>query len=290
MRRSILLAALALAALPSCSLDAFLFSPRKVDEYHWDQADPNLDGELTDPHPSIVTPPDRSEGLLASAHGEQIHWVFAHHASPLATIVYSHGTSRNIGRYWDRVERMWSHGFSVLIYDYPGYGRSTGTPTEAGVIAAGEAALAHALTLADVDPARVILMGYSLGGGPTYALAAEAAEGRGPPIAAVISESTFCSVEALVQDGSFLDLTGSYFANAHFDNCARIAELSVPVLLIHGLADDFVVPHHEEMLADHARMPPRTLLVPGAHHSDVPLVAGDTYDQALLDFVADALP
>jgi hypothetical protein len=51
----------------------------------------------------------------------------------------------------------------------------------------------------------------------------------------VISEATFCSVEALVQDGRFLDLAPGYLAESRFDNCARIAELGeMPVLVIHG--------------------------------------------------------
>jgi fermentation-respiration switch protein FrsA (DUF1100 family) len=272
-----------------CALDSFLFNPRRVDEYRWDEVDPSLEGELTEPHPSIVPASDRSEGFL-EIEGASIHWVFAHHDAPVATIVYSHGNRWNLGRYWDRVERMWSRGYAVLVYDYPGYGRSTGTPTEPGVLAASRAALAHAITLPDVDPDRVVLFGYSLGGGPTYDLAARAARGEGPAVRAVISESTFCSVEALVQDGSFLDLAPGYFANSRFDNCARIAELGeLPVLIVHGLADDFVVPRHADMLRARAAREPSAFFVPGAGHSDIPLVDGEGYDRAIDDHVAAAL-
>lgn len=278
-----------LAMVSGCSLDSFLFNPRPVDEYRWDEADPNLAGELTDPHPSIVPAADRSEGFL-EIEGARIHWVFAHHDAPVATIVYSHGNRWNLGRYWDRVERMWSRDYSVLIYDYPGYGRSTGTTTEAGVLAASRAALDHAITLPDVDPDRVVLFGYSLGGGPTYDLAARSARGEAPRVRALISESTFCSVEALVQDGSFLDLAPGYFANSRFDDCARIAELGeLPVLIIHGLADDFVVPRHAAMLREHAAREPTMFLVPGAGHSDIPRVDGDGYDHAIDQHVTAAL-
>lgn len=286
--RALALASL-LLAVPGCTLDSFLFNGRAVDEYRWDEADPQLAGELTDPHPSIVPAADRSEGFL-EIEGARIHWVFARRDAPIATIVYSHGNRWHLGRYWDRVERMWSRGHSVLIYDYPGYGRSTGSTTEAGVLAAAEAALDHARTLPGVDPDRVIVFGYSLGGGPAYHLAGRAARGDGPPVRALISESTFCSVEALVQDGSFLDLAPGYFASARLDNCARIAELGpMPVLVMHGLADDFVVPRHAEMLRARAAAPPTMFLVPGADHSELPRIDGAGYDAAIDAHVAAAL-
>lgn len=276
-------------ALSGCTLDSFLFNGRAVSEYRWDEADPQLDGELSDPHPSIVPAADRSEGFL-EIEGASVHWVFAHRDAPIATIVYSHGNRWNLGRYWDRVERYWSRGYSVLIYDYPGYGRSSGSTSERGVLDAAEAAIDHALTLPDVEPDRIVLFGYSLGGGPAYHLAARAARGVGPPVRALISESAFCSVEALVQDGSFLDLAPGYFANSRFDNCARIAELgAMPVLLIHGLEDDFVVPRHAELLAERAARPPAMLLVPGADHSEVPRVQGAAYDAAIDAHVASSL-
>lgn len=289
MSRALVLLVISAATLASgCSLDSFLFSPRRVDGYRWDEIDPSLDGELTEDHPSIVPASDRTEGFL-DAGGNEIHWVYAHRDAAIATVVYSHGRSRNLGRYWDRVERLWEHGYSVLIYDYPGFGRSTGSPDEPGVMAAARGALDLVITLPDVDPDRIVLLGYSLGGGPTYELAALAARGEAPAVRAVISESTFCSVAALVEDGSFLDLAPGYFAESRFDNCARIAELAVPVLLIHGRADDFVVFRNAEMLRDAAMAAPTTLFVEGAQHSDVPLIAGDAYDRAIDDHIAAAL-
>ena len=63
--------ALALLVLltPACTLDSFLFNPRRVDAYRWDEADGNLAGELSDPHPSIVPASDRVEGFFSIAEG-----------------------------------------------------------------------------------------------------------------------------------------------------------------------------------------------------------------------------
>lgn len=289
MSARVRLAALLAAALGAASgcltLDSLLYNPVPVDGYHWDEADPNLDGELTDPHPSVVPAADRQEGFVA-ADGDQIHWVFAHRAGARGTILYSHGNNRNLGRYWDRVERLWEHGFQVLVYDYPGFGRSTGSPDEASVFAAAEAVIELLSTLPDVDPARVWFLGYSLGAAPSFAMAVRGARGELPvaPVG-VISEAAFCSTEALVQDGSFLDLDGDYLVENALDNCARMAELERPTLVIHGAADSFIVVRHAETLHGLAIAPSTLWVVPGGHHSDLPLVAGDEYDARVIDFV-----
>ncbi len=274
-----------LVAISGCtSLDSFLFNPEVVDEYHWDEVDPQLDGELTDPHPSLVGPDDRFEGFVEVA-GRRVHYVFARRPGATDTIFYSHGNRKHLGRYWDRVELMWELGYHVLVYDYPGFGRSEGEPSEQGIYENAEAVLDLLPTLPEVDPARVWLFGYSLGGGPTFELASRAERGQALAPLGVITESAFCSVAALVEDGAFLDLPASYVSNFEFDNCAKAATLTVPMLLIHGADDDFVVPRHAEMLADRA---PRARLemVPGAGHSDIPLVAGSAYQDWIQAFIS----
>ncbi len=275
----------ALLATGGCtSLDPFLFKPEKVDEYHWDEIDPQLDGELTDPHPSLVGPEDRFEGFT-EAGGRQVHYVFARRPGAKDTIFYSHGNRKHLGRYWDRVELMWQLGYNVMIYDYPGFGRSEGEPSEEGIYENAQAVLDVLPTMPEVDPARVWLFGYSLGGGPTYELAARAERGETLAPLGVISEAAFCSIAALVQDGAFLDLPASYVANYEFDNCAKAATLTVPLLLIHGADDTFLVPRHAEMLA--ASAPQAQLeIVPGAEHSDIPLVAGTAYQGWIQAFIA----
>jgi len=227
--------------------------------------------------------------------GREIHYVFAHRPGATATIFYSHGTGRHIGRYWDRVELMWSLGYHVMIYDYPGYGRSEGEPDQAGVFASATAVLEQALPqMPDVDLDQVFFMGYSLGGGPTYELAARASEGELAvrPLG-VISEAAFCSTEALVQDGTRLDLPGPFLSHNPFDNCGKIAQLdpAIPVMIIHGSGDIFVVPVHARLLRDAAASDEVILhWAEGADHSEIPVVAGDTYERWLQEFIDDHLP
>ena len=283
MRASTLALATLVTAAGCMSMDSFLFNPESVDEYHWDEVDPQLDGELTDAHPSLVGPADRFEGFT-EADGQKVHYVFARRPGATDTIFYSHGNRKHLGRYWDRVELMWQLGYHVMIYDYPGYGRSEGEPSEAGIYANAAAVLELLPTMPEVDTARVWFFGYSLGGAPAYELAARAEPGQALAPLGLITEAAFCSVATLVQDGAFLDIPPSYVASFEFDNCAKAATLTLPVLLIHGAADTFLVPRHAQLLADQIANH-ELIIVPGGAHSDIPVVAGDAYEGWIRDFI-----
>lgn len=272
-----LLAALTIALTACLGIDTFFFAARAVGSYRFDEVDPELDGDLSAPHPSLVPADLREEGMLRSADGADIHWVFARHLGGRAhaTIFFSHGNGPHLGRFWDRVEVMWQLGYQVLVYDYPGFGRSTGTPTEVGMYAAGQAALEMLAARADVDPARIVLYGHSLGGAPTYELGARAMRGELGEVrpAAIVTESAWCSMEAMIQDAAFLDVPRELLSHLRFDNCARLAELrGVPVMLLHG-ARDRVVPRRQlDLLLAAAAEPPEVHILEDATHVDVSVV------------------
>lgn len=284
----LLLLAMPLALAGCVNLDSFLFNPEPVAEpYDFEAAD--FAGGLTEPHASLVPASHRNEGFATSAEGDSIHWVYARRDGARDTILYSHGNADHLRSYWERVEFLWEAGFNVLIYDYPGYGRSSGSPSEPGVLAAGEVAMDTLLAQPGVDASRVFLLGFSLGGGPSFHLAARGVRGEGPKVRGLLTEAVFCSVEALVQDGAFLDLPAGFVASVRFDNCARVEELDgLPVLLRHGADDGFVVPRHSELLAARGGANVTLELVPGAKHSDIPLLLGDDYLAGIRAFVEAA--
>jgi len=282
------------------TLDPFYFGNVAVDEYGWDDdpCDPLLLGEIAEAeheleggpeptcHPSRIPPQARTEDFV-DADGLAIHYVFAARDDAIATIFYSHGTGRHIGRYWDRVELMWELGFNVMIYDYPGYGRSEGEPDEQGVYAAAEAALSVLPDMPGVDPERVFFLGYSLGGAPTYEMAWRASRGEVPIMPrGVASEATFCSTEALIEDGSRLDLPLSFLSSYAFDNCAKIGSIdaSIPIMIMHGEGDTFIVPSHARRLRDAAGREVRFETFERADHSQVPTAGGADYERALVEF------
>ncbi|MEZ4448540.1 MAG: alpha/beta hydrolase [Nannocystaceae bacterium] len=269
------------------TIDPFFFNGSPVDGYDWDAdpADPDLEGEDTPLHPSKVPAAARIEALL-DVDGRAVHYVYAHRPGAAATVFFSHGNTLHLGHYWERVEWLWERGFNVMVYDYPGYGLSTGDPDEASVFANAAAALEVLPTLADFTPERVVFYGYSLGGAPTYEMALRGVEGEGLRPDAVVTESTFCSTDAMVEDGSFIGLSGSFLSHNPFDNCAKIGRLGdLPILILHGGADSFVVPRHAHLLDEAAEGRATLEIIPGAEHSTVPVVGGDAYWATMVDFL-----
>lgn len=273
------LLALALLATSGCrAVDWVFFQPSApTDGYEFETGDPDLDGDLGEPHPSLIGPADRREGFADTPSG-RVHWIFAHRDGASDAILYSHGNAAHLGRYWDRVERLWALGHHVLIYDYPGYGLSGGEPGEAAVFDAAQAAIDVLAAQPEVE--RVWLYGYSLGGAPTYELAARAERGEAPPIAGVITEAAWCSVEEVLRDGAQLGVPAHYATRLSMDSCARVEELeATPLLLIHGTDDGTIPIRHLRLLeAAAAGLDVTVREVDGAAHHDVPIVAGADYD------------
>ncbi len=239
-------------------LDGFLYAPVTTDDYKLP----------TDLSPTEVT--------FSSTDGVTLHAVVVAGTQPY-TLVYCHGQGGDITDSWPRIELLAPLGYTILIWDYRGFGRSTGTPSERGIQADEEALFEHEL----LGKAPLVYYGRSFGGAPCIDLAT-----RHPP-AALIEESTFTSVDALVSDGAYVDLPRSYVADDSWNSLAKIATLgAVPFLALHGAADDYVQPKYSvELTSAH---PGRTelVLVPGADHSNVPDKMGDTYLPTISSFVS----
>jgi pimeloyl-ACP methyl ester carboxylesterase len=261
--KHLVLLALVVAGCGGARLDAFLYAPVKTDAYE------------------ITTTLAYEEHTTMSTDGVTIYWMFVAGAKPDYTLIYCHGQGSHLADSWPRLELFAPLGWNLVIWDYRGFGRSTGTPSEPGIVA-DEGALWNAVTAhAGVDPTRLVYYGRSFGGAPCIDLATH------HPPAALIEESTFTSVDALVHDAADVDLPQPYVADAHWNSLAKIATLgAVPFLALHGTADDYVQPKYAtELTSAH---PGRTqlVLVPGADHSNVPDLMGiDAYRAVIDEFV-----
>ena len=286
LARGAVLASFTIVVLASCvRVEDFFFAGQSVDDYRWDETDPVIDGDLSSPHPSLVPAGLREEGFVEVDDETSLHWVFARQpaGAERATIFFSHGNGPSLGRFWDRVEVMWQLGYQVLVYDYPGFGRSSGTASEAGLYDAAGRMLAMLGGREDVDPDRIVLYGHSMGCAPAFEVAVRSMRGAivarrgGEDVEvqprAVITESAWCSIEEMIRDGAFLDLPGELVSRLRFDNCARIAELrGVPVMLLHGRRDR-VVPIRQLTLLDGTAAEPAIVhRVADADHVNVSVV------------------
>ena len=197
------------------------------------------------------------------------------------TWLWFHGNAGNIGHRVDNlfelVERL---GVSVFIFDYRGYGRSEGSPSEAGLYRDGEAALAYVRARAEVDAGRIVLFGRSLGGAVAVRLATEH-----EPFAVVL-ESAFPSIKAMARM-MYLSLPVDVLVRSRFDSLSAIRDVHAPVMVLHGDRDEIVPLKMGRELFEAANEPKRFFVIEGAGHNDTYFVGGDRYYDALRSFLED---
>lgn len=255
----------------------------------------SLDGFFYDPLPappggyelSTAVIPGYEVLTVPTPDGESLDGAFIPSAGRRAdvTLLYFHGQSNNLGSSWERLELLYPLGYNLALVDPRGYGRSTGTPSEGGLQLDERAIRAALIARPDVDPARLVIYGRSLGSGLAIDLASAA------PPAALITESAFASIAAFVDDATYVGLPSSFVSDSSWDNLGKIPHVPSPYLLFHGTADLYVDPRYSEELA--AAHPGITQLirVPGADHGNVPQTMGpDAYRAAIRDFVEARLP
>ena len=200
------------------------------------------------------------------------------------TILYLHGNGWNIGDSAYDTARLRRMGFAVLAIDYRGYGKSDGVfPSEAQVYEDAQTGWDHLKTL-QADARRRLVYGHSLGGAIAIDLAAKNAD-----IAGLIVEGSFTSMADMAREIHGLGfLPIDWLLTQRFDSMAKVGSLTMPVLFIHGQMDSVIPYSMSERLHAAARQPKSLLLVPGAGHSSIAVVAWDRYRAALLDFAAKA--
>ena len=187
------------------------------------------------------------------------------------TILYSHGDAEDLGNIQGRLARYRERGFSIIAYDYQGYGTSPGRPSEKAACADIEAVYDHLVGRARVRPERIIVYGRSLGGGPSVDLAARR------PVAGLVLESTFVSIFRVMAKVPL-------FPFDKFENIRKIEKVGCPVFVIHGKRDEIVPFWHGERLYRQAREPKMRLWVEGADHNNLVQVAAEEYWQGLERF------
>lgn len=175
-------------------------------------------------------------------------------------VLFSHGNAGNIADRLESIGLLRRLGLSVLAYDYGGYGRSSGSPSEARIYGDIRAAWRHLTGPLGVPPDRVVIFGRSLGAGPTVQLASEVEAG------AVVIESTFLSVVEVARE-VFPWLPVRWLVRDRFDNGAKIGHVRAPILVVHS-PDDTLIPYrHGRALFDRAPEPKAWLEIRGDHNN-----------------------
>lgn len=219
--------------------------------------------------------------------GENIHaWWWPAEKANAPAILYLHGVRWNLTGQLFRIEQLRAAGYSVLAIDYRGFGQSKGDlPSEGSVYEDARVAWER-FKLLQPDPNKRLIYGHSLGGAVAVDLAAElgqdAARDKTPlPVRGLVIESTFTSLADVAAAVANTSLPVRWLLSQKFDSIDKIADIHMPLLVVHGMADAFVPPRFSEQLFNAAQQPKRLLLVPGATHNNSMALGGQNYRKAL---------
>ena len=211
----------------------------------------------------LAPPSERVEDVWTTTPtGEKIHawWLPTDDPQPTGAILLCHGNGGNLShRGRMMADLTQATGLPVLAFEYPGYGKSDGEPSEAGCYAAGRAALDW-LGEKGVPTTNVVILGESLGGGVATELAAES------PCRALVLVKTFTSLPAAAK-WHYPWLPTHWLMSNRFDSRAKLPNATCPVFVAHGTADRVVPFAHAEKLFAAANEPKRFLRLEGQDHN-----------------------
>ena len=171
---------------------------------------------------------------LPISGGQVAGWWVPSQDPQAATLLYSHGNANNVGANAQGVVRFQKAGFNVFIYDYRGYGESTGgPPREKLAYEDAERAWTYLVSERRIAPATIVIYGHSLGGVVAIDLASKHADAG-----ALIAESTLTSIADLADGmGAGRLLPVRLILTERFDALSRIRAVHVPTLILQGQED-----------------------------------------------------
>jgi len=174
-------------------------------------------------------------------------------------IIYTHGNGELIDDWLFELRPYREVGCYVVLVEFPGYGRSTGIPSEAAIADVLTQVYDKLAQRPDIDSTKIVAHGRSMGGGAACLLAARR------PLAALILESTFTSICAMA---GRMGLPGFMCSDPH-DNLQVVTDWKKPLLILHGTRDRVVPYSHGEALA--AANPTATFIAwKDVDHNDYP--------------------
>ncbi len=218
-------------------------------------------------YPQSVSPSftDSSEAAgrqvwLESADHQRLDARYFEHPYPQAVALYCHGNIGTVDKWSNLAQRLSRlHRLSILVFDYRGYGRSTGIASEQGILQDAEAARNWLAAENGIRPCDVVLIGRSLGGAVAVDLASNGGA-RG-----LILESTFSSLPDVAEQHVGW-LLPEWNMTQRLNSAEKIKNYSGPLLQSHGSEDSLIpLPVANELFAN-APGPKKFIVVPDADH------------------------
>lgn len=217
----------------------------------------------------------------AADRTELFGW-FVPSSTPAPVFLWCHGNAGNIIHRLDNLSELHNIGLAVFLFDYRGYGRSRGRPSEDGLYQDALAAYRHLTETRGIEPRQIVIFGRSLGAAIAGELASRSSA------AGLILESAFPSIRALAKNYTW-GFPAHWLLAARFNLAERLPKVHMPVLVIHGDRDAIVPIEYGEQVYEAARPPKAFYRVEGADHNNLYVIGGKPYFRRLREFVHEVV-
>jgi len=218
-----------------------------------------------------------------AADGLSLNGWFVPAKDSKVTVLYCHGNAGNMYHRLHKVKFFHEMGVNFFIFDYRGYGRSAGKPTEKGLYKDAQAAYDYLVSRSDVNRNKIVVYGKSLGG----PVAADLCVNR--QASALILEGSFASV-ALRAQQLYPFLPIKFLVTQKYDTMVKVKNLRIPKLIAHGRQDEVISFHHGEILFAAAAEPKQFLPFDGGHNDDVYVTSSAYKDELLKVLKGNTIP
>ncbi len=221
------------------------------------------------------------EDVIVSVGREKTHGWYIPHEGSKGVVLFSHGNAGNIADRLESVNIFRKLGLSVLVYDYGGYGKSSGKSSEERCCNDALSMWEYLINKKGYSPKNIVLFGRSLGGAVTADLATKVS------CAGVILESTFLSTVDVARD-LFSWFPERFARGNEFYTKRKIRNIKVPVLVIHSPQDTVVKYYHGKKIFELLECEKEFLEIMGDHNEGF-IITGDKYLNGLKTFIEKVL-
>ena len=244
-------------------------------------------GMIFYPAPELVATPaewglDYDDVSLETPDGTRLHGWYIPHQGSDRVLLFFHGNAGNISHRGESVAIFHRLGLNVFIADYRGYGRSQGSPSEAGLYEDARTAWQYLTETRGVDKSDIIVFGRSLGSSVAAKLASEVRPG------ALILESPFTSARDMAREMLPI-LSYLTIVRFRFDTAAYLQDVNAPLLVMHSPEDELIPYRLGERVYQAANEPKRFAALKGDHNSGF-LRSQPAYEEMLGDFISSHVP
>lgn len=231
----------------------------------------------------VLIPVKKADGTSENIHGWWLPNIKQEEKGSLSdrkVILYLHGKGKNISANAKHANRLMRMGFSVLVFDYRGYGRSEGSfPSESSVYTDAQTAWDY-LIQKGYKPNQILIYGHSLGGAIAIDLAI-----KHPDALGAIVDASFTSMSDMAQlDPKYRIFPIDLLIHQRFDSIAKVRSLAIPVLYIHGTADEVIPVSMAQSLYEATPSRKQIVIIPNGGHNNNAATNEPLYLNAIRSF------